>query len=271
MPDFVKNARAESEKRMGIAGDFASSAQTIPDQLKKTVQEALDYNKDVIDYRSSALGDYLAAPAQAESRFGTQTFETGPQAGQANSNFIFNPFERNEAIANYIRNQEVPFLTANTLLGFREGQTADIVDAGTRAFSAQSTAAKYASEAARQAYEDALNEFKTGEELRLKGQDSGGLDLAGILALIAGLKGGGDSGTGLSLDDIVEEDMTPTGQRTPNPNYNWQNAIFGEPEFITPKIPENLTAKTVSPTNSARAKLDLKYGLGERSASARPR
>lgn len=266
MPDFVKNARAESEKRMGIAGEFASSSQTIPDQLKQTVQEALDYNKDVISMRSSALGDYLAAPAQAESKFGVETFEAGPQAGQQNTNYIFNPFERNEAIANYIRNQEIPFLTANTLLGFREGQTADIIDAGTRSFNAQATAAKYASEAARQAYEDALNEFKTGEELRLKSQDgSSGLDLATILALIQSIAGGNTGEEGGSLDDILEPDITPA--RT-DPN-NWQqkvgNALVPGNPFSTPtpktRVPENLTAK--------RPGLDLGYGTGE--GSARPR
>lgn len=279
MPDFVKNARATSEQRSGVAADFASGSSTISDQLKKVVQEALDYNKDVIDMRSSSLADYLAAPAQGESRFGVETFTGGEQAGQANPNFIFNPFERNATIANYVRDQQIPFLTANTLLGFREGQTADIINAGTNAYNAQATAADKSATAARQAYVDALNEFKTGEDIRLENaklKQSGGDNtaIAALLKYLETLGGGGMNDSGLTLDDIIEEDM-PTNvppAMVENPNYNWQNAIFGTQKYVPdPAISAKLN--TLDPNITERMKtlkaLDFGSRSGEQSAQIR--
>lgn len=164
-PQSVTDARSNAAKLGATAADYASAAYTIPDQLKKTVQEALDYNKDIVGMRSKALADYQASPAQANTKFGVQQFSAGPQAGQTNPDFIFNPFERNSTIQNYISNQSIPFSIANTLLGMREGTSADIINAGTHAFNSQATAAQAAANAARQTYEDVLNEYKTTTEL----------------------------------------------------------------------------------------------------------
>ena len=168
MPDYVQAARSDAGKLGKVAADYAASSFTIPDELKKVVQEALDYNKDVIGMRSQAFNDWSKSPADANVKFGVDKFTAGPQAGQANPDFIFNPFERNKAISDYVSNSQVPFMTANTLLGLREGSTSDIINAGTRSFQAQSAAAEAAANAAQKTYEDALTEFKTLEDIKYK-------------------------------------------------------------------------------------------------------
>lgn len=220
IPQAVTDARSEAGRLGGIASDYASSEYTIPDQLKKVVQEALNYNQDIVGMRSKALADYQASPAVANAKFGVQNFGTGPQTGQANPDFIFNPFERNAAIETFKSNQSIPFSFANTLLGMREGTSADVIGAGTRAFQAQSSAAQAASTAARQTYVDVLNEYKTAEdiknakrELDIKQQtanQSGGSDLTSTLALLEKLLGGSQTSTTKTanpLDAFIESDV----------------------------------------------------------------
>jgi hypothetical protein len=166
LPENVSSARTNADALAKISGDYSSESYNIETELKRVVQEALDYNKDIIEMRSSALGDYLAAPEEAGSRFGTKTFETGDQAGQANPNYVFNPFERNAVIADYVKNEEVPFMTANTLYGMRTKSAADTVKAGTSAFQAKAAAAEAAAQAARQTYQDVLSEFTQMEQLQ---------------------------------------------------------------------------------------------------------
>lgn len=165
LPQSVLDARTAAESAGKTASDLGAGAYTIEDELRKTVQEALDYNKDIIGMRSSALGDYLAAPAEGRKKFGVENFSVGDQAGQANPDYIWNPFERNSAIADYTKNQEIPFLTANTLLGQREGTIADTVKAGTGAYQAKTAAAAAAAEAANNTYQNVLNEFSKLTEL----------------------------------------------------------------------------------------------------------
>lgn len=236
IPQAVTDARSEAAKLGNIASDYAASEFTIPDQLRKTVQEALDYNKDVVGMRSKGLADYIAAPAQANAKFGVQQFGSGPQAGQANPDFIFNPFERNSAIISYIANQSIPFSFANTLLGMREGTAADTINAGTRAFQSQSTAAQAAAAAARQTYQDVLNEFVTKTQLdqeqqriNISGRNSGGSDFSALLPFLQTLLGdkqGGDGGTP-DLSMAVEDDdpldainSLPANLKFVGPNLN---------------------------------------------------
>lgn len=189
IPSAVTEARSEAGRLGKIASDYAASSFTIPDQLRKTVQEALDYNKDVIQMRSTALADYMVAPDQANAKFGVQKFESGDKAGQANPDYIFNPFERNSAIQSFIGNQSVPFSFANTLLGMREGTIDRTVDAGTRAFQAQVAATQAAAEAARQTYNDVLSEFTTKTQLQ---QEQERIEIAKLEANKKASSGSGD-------------------------------------------------------------------------------
>ena len=80
MPDYVQAARSDAGKLGKVAADYAASSFTIPDELKKVVQEALDYNKDVIGMRSQAFNDWSKSPADANVKFGVDKFTAGPQA-----------------------------------------------------------------------------------------------------------------------------------------------------------------------------------------------
>jgi hypothetical protein len=167
LPDYIGQARSRAEEAASTAGQMTAGGYTIADELKKVLNEALDYNKDILEPRATALSDYMAAPAQARARFNTPTLATG----EANRNYIFNPFEANKAIADYVKTKEIPFLALNSILGFRQQGEADLLRSATGAYNAEVAAAQAASEAARQVYSDVLNEFKTSEDIRLREAD----------------------------------------------------------------------------------------------------
>lgn len=171
LPDFITGARQKSEAASGLASEFAVAAQTIPDQLKNIVNETLKANKDLYDVRSTALANFFAAPETGEAKFGVEQFSQGEQAGQQNPNFIFNPFERNKAIAEHIKTEEIPFLTANSLLGQVVGSGDKLIDAQTRQFESRAAAQQAAAQAARQTYQDTLSEYLQGEQLSIQKQE----------------------------------------------------------------------------------------------------
>lgn len=218
MPDYVTSARGAAQNAQGVAADFASKSFTIGDELKRAVQEALDYNKDVLDVRSSALSEYLKAPSDASAMFGVQTFGEGEKAGQANPDFVWNPFERNKLINDFISTKEIPFMSANAILGAREGTIADTVTAGTNAFRAQAAAAQAAAETANTTYTNVLNEFLKGEELR---QNERSLDIQEYSARRSGGGGGG-----FSEKDLYDQ------QQQKNKAYGFLAGQIGKEEGI---------------------------------------
>lgn len=197
MDPQVTAARLAADKAQSRVADFASKSFTIGDELKQAVQEALDYNKDVIGLRSTALSGYLKSPSDAAAKFGVETFETGDKAGQRNEDFIFNPFERNKAINDFISHEEIPFMNWNTVLGMREGTIGEMVEKGTNAFKAQAAATQAAAAAAQQTYSNVLNEFMKGQELS---QQNRALDIQEMSAR----KSGGGGSKGLSDADLYE-------------------------------------------------------------------
>lgn len=240
-PQAVIDARSNAAKLGSTAADFAAGAQTIPDQLKKAVNEALNYNADILAPRASALSDYLASPAQANAKFGVQQFTTGPQAGQANPDYIFNPFERNSAIQTYITNQLTPFTMFNSLLGARQGSTADIINAGTNSFNAQAVAAQKAAEAAQQAYKDVFNEYVTntqlGQEQQKINQSGSANNMSDLLTLLQGILGGNNNGnatggTGEPGDAFVVNEPNKNNTSTPLSADAFIKSIQPKSQFI---------------------------------------
>ena len=186
LPGFIQEARGTAQETAGFASDFASRAATIPDEMKRAVNEAIGYNKEFVEMRQTALSDYFSAPDVAGAKFGTEFLPSG----EANPDFIFNPFRRNEAISQYVNTEFTPFSTYNYILGLAEGSAADIMEAGTRSFNAQAIAAQAASDSARTHYTDVLNEFRVSEDIRLREMEiarrgtGGGLSTAQSLATI---------------------------------------------------------------------------------------
>lgn len=205
LPQNVVDARSASQNAMGVLGQFNSKGFTIEDELKRTVQEALNYNKDLIDMRSTQLADYIAAPANANVRYGVQQFSTGDKAGQENPDFVWNPFERNKLIQGAIGQAMIPFSTTNTLLGMREGQVGDLVNAGTRAFQASQAAAQAQAAQAQQYYSDVLGEFTTMQDIAYRqaqiNQEQQRIELA---KLEAAKKGAGDNSGASMMNALLE-------------------------------------------------------------------
>lgn len=164
LPETVTSARDRANKLSGSANEFAVRAGTIGGELEKAVNEALNYNKDIIDLRSTALSDYLAAPQTAEAKFGSQQLPTG----EDNPDFIFDPFQREAAVARDVQTKEVPFLNYNALLSTRMGSASDIIDSAKEAFAANALAVQGEAEQSQNVYGQLLNEFLQTEDLSLK-------------------------------------------------------------------------------------------------------
>lgn len=156
LPGEVSQARQTAERAETSASDFSAASMTVTDQLRKTINDALKQNKELYDIRSTSLANFLASPEIAEAKY----------AVKDKPDYIFNPFERNKAIAEYVKGEEIPFLTANAMLGQVVGGGERLIESGTRAFQAQTIATQAASTAARQAYTDVLNEFMMKENIR---------------------------------------------------------------------------------------------------------
>ncbi len=275
LPENVSSARTNADALAKISGDYSSESYNIETELKRVVQEALDYNKDIIEMRSSALGDYLAAPEEAGSRFGTKTFETGDQAGQANPNYVFNPFERNAVIADYVKNEEVPFMTANTLYGMRTKSAADTVKAGTSAFQAKAAAAEAAAQAARQTYQDVLSEFTQMEQLQ-QGRQSLDIQQQSVNKSGAGKQvAPGDQNAQLvaslaSVKAKIQEKIGKQGYATPEDVQNaWATEIplllnLGvDPRMINQYVNTTMTADEIKSTPAPSGFAQLKQPLQE--------
>ena len=78
------------------------------------------------------------------------------------------PFTRERLASGFVGlESQLPLLQAG-ILGQRMGRISDVVQAGTNAFTAQTTQIANAADRARQTYLDLLDEFKTTEDLRLR-------------------------------------------------------------------------------------------------------
>lgn len=235
-PAEVTQARQKANEAAARAGDFASRAVNIQDELMRSVNEALGYNKDLTEIRSTALSDYLASPQLAEAKYGVEFDET---TGERNESFIFNPFTRDKLIAKYIQAEEIPFMTANTLLGFVQGQAGSLVEAQTRAFQAQALAEAAAAERAQQTYSNVLNEFTTGYQLQQRDREialaeakaraaSGGGGLSG--AKYAEALGGGMGAIKTYLDDLyAKRQDQPGGGYISDADIENAFAFYGKP------------------------------------------
>lgn len=164
LPDFISGTRQDYIEAQDYANQYAAMAHTIPDELRKAVDEATGYNKEFIEMRSSALADYWSAPDVGEARFGAEFLPSG----ERNPDYIWNPFYRNAAIKEFTNSAFVPFNVFDSLYNIASGSATDLVNSLTNRFNAEATAAQNAAQAARQTYVDTLNEFQITEDIRLR-------------------------------------------------------------------------------------------------------
>lgn len=156
LPQEVLDAKANASKLASQAGVLGAGGVGIEDRLRKAATEAYNSNQDIVGPLDTATKDYVGAPQVAREKYQD----------------VFNPFSREKLVGQYVGNQALPMLSLSNILGQRMGGIGDIIQGGVNAYGATSTNATNEAQLARQNYQDLFNEYVTGEELRLKEQDS---------------------------------------------------------------------------------------------------
>lgn len=121
----IQGAQQASQQATAKATELQAGGFTIGDQLKQRVEEAYDYNRDITSKLDTASSDYLSAPATGREKYQD----------------IFNPFQREALVSQYVGNQSLPMLMYSDILGHRQGRIGDLVGAGTNAYNAETARA----------------------------------------------------------------------------------------------------------------------------------
>lgn len=152
LPDYITTAREEASSAAGLAGGLAAQEYSIGDILKKKVQEAFDYSKDVIGPLDTATMNYVSAPSRARMKFAD----------------VWNPTQKEALVSQYTGNEALPMLSLGSVLGQRFGRAEDLIGAGTRGFQAMAAAKQAEAESKRNAYADMLNEYQLQKNIELQ-------------------------------------------------------------------------------------------------------
>ncbi len=150
--DDVTQARTAAQTATSQANDLAAGTYNIEGALKEKLNEAYNYNKDIVDPLDTAQSEYLAAPSTGREKFQN----------------IFNPFQREALVSQYTSNKSLPMLSLANVLGTRRGSIADIINAGTGAYQANAQRAAGQAQSARQLYQDLLSEYQFGQQQDLR-------------------------------------------------------------------------------------------------------
>src|SRR3990167_7032778 len=133
----ARNAELES----GLAG---SESYKVEDVLRQKIIDAYGANQDIVKPLDVA----------------TQTYLGSPQAGREKYEPIFNPFQRENLVSQYIGTEALPMLSLSSILGQRFGRIEDTIGAGTRAFQSKVAADQSRAQTTRQSYQDLLGEYE---------------------------------------------------------------------------------------------------------------
>jgi hypothetical protein len=119
-PDITA-AQNTANQTAQTATNYQSAADQLPAQLKDAIEQKLNYNSDIINEQAKAEANYFAAPAQARSDYQN----------------VFNPFDREALVAQATANAYAPYQSLTNILGQRQGNITDLVNAGVGAFNSQ--------------------------------------------------------------------------------------------------------------------------------------
>lgn len=180
-------------------------------QFEREYNEAVNYNQDLIEQQSGALGELqTVAPTLREKYMNT---------------LISDPTAQMALIAQARQAPITQWSTASNLLNARGQRYQDILGKALGGYQTSANQANMAAENAWRLYQDAIQQDQFNRQLaasRSRGGGSAGLDLAGLLGL-----GGGQGNT--------QTPIAPTGQTTPDTPY-WDAltaAAAWEPENKT--------------------------------------
>lgn len=152
LPSNIIEARTRAEQAGQQAGAYGSQLPTVGDVLKERVTKIFNENQDIFNQFNPAVTNLVEAPGQSYEMFKGVT----------------DPYARERLASGYVATQSLPAMGLASQLGQRVGTTADIVQGGVNAFTAQATAVANAANLARQNYQDILNEFMQQENLRMQ-------------------------------------------------------------------------------------------------------
>jgi hypothetical protein len=150
LPDYLTQAAQGAQTAQQSASQLGAYAGSIPDALKKAVQNAYKDNQDVLTQLDTATADYLQSPSEARVKFQN----------------IWNPFQRESLVSQYTSNQAIPMLSYSGIYGQRMGRAGDLINAGVGAYQADIAAQQAVADAAQQAYENALQQYQLEEDRR---------------------------------------------------------------------------------------------------------
>ena len=153
LPGNIESARTTAQSAASALGELTAGGFTIGDELKKRVQDAYDYNKDLVGPLDTATLAYTGAPTEARSIF----------SDPGSDRYTFNPFEQEKLVSQYTQGKALPMLALGSVLGQRMGRTDDLIGAGTRAYQAETSRAQSNYDVQRQLYQDLLGEYQTSE------------------------------------------------------------------------------------------------------------
>lgn len=146
----ITQARQNAQSAGQAAATTGSEQFKVEDVLRQKIVNAYNASQDIVKPLDEATSTYLGAP----------------QAGREKYQDIFNPFQRENLVAQYIGNQSLPMLSLSSLLGQRFGRIEDTIGAGIRGYQAINAAQQAKAELARSLYGDILSEYTTGEQLK---------------------------------------------------------------------------------------------------------
>lgn len=162
-------------------------------QFEKEYNEAVNYNKDLIEQQSSALGELqTVAPTLREKYMNT---------------LISDPTAQMALIAQARQAPITQWSTASNLLNARGQRYQDILGKALGAYQTSANQANTAAENAWRLYQDALQQDQFNRQLAASrssgGGGSAGIDLAGLLGLLGGGQGGETVETGKTAQQQV--------------------------------------------------------------------
>ena len=192
-------------------------------EFEKEYNEAVNYNKDLIEQQSSALGELqTVAPTLREKYMNT---------------LISDPTAQMALIAQARQSPITQWSTAANLLNARGQRYQDILGKALGAYQTSAQQANTAAENAWRLYQDALQQDQFNAQMRRGSGGGGGLDLASLLGMYG--QGGGQ--------DIVEDDggldITVPGKKS-----SWTQTLMKNATAPLSKNTPDWLAKTIPGT-----------------------
>lgn len=156
IPANITSARSEADSAARTYGEVSAQVPSVPDVLKQKIIEAYKNSEDLVLPLDQATKTYLSAPAVGRGKYQN----------------IFNPFQRESLISQYVGNESLPMLSLSNIYGNRVGRIEDTIGAGVRGFQTVVAAKQAEAEAKRQIYQDLLSEYKLTEDLKQREFDN---------------------------------------------------------------------------------------------------